>query len=56
MGLFSQWVLTDTIEINTSPENIWTFFKNLEENYMAWHPTDHLKFKWIGKPMKTGTK
>ena len=56
MGLFSQWVLTDEIEINSSPEDIWNFFINLERNYINWHPTEHLKFKWIGKPMETGTK
>jgi len=55
MGLLTQWVLTDTMEINTSPENIWNFFVNLEENYIDWHPTDHVKFEWIGKPMETGT-
>jgi len=56
MGLLSQWILTDIIEIETSPEKIWQFFINLEENYVDWHPTDHIKFKWIGDPMKTGTK
>jgi len=56
MGLFSQWVLADTIEINSSPENIWSFFENLEENYIDWHPDDHIKFRWIGEAMKTGTK
>jgi len=56
MGLFSKWVFTDSIEIITSPEIIWEFFINLENNYVKWHPTDHVKFKWFGKPMETGTK
>ena len=56
MGLLSQWVLTDTIGINSSPESIWNFFIHLEENYIDWHPVDHVKFNWVGKPMETGTK
>ena len=55
MGLLSQWVLTDTIEINASPEAIWNFFVQLEENYVDWHPGDHVKFSWIGNPMEKGT-
>ena len=56
MGLFSQWKLSDVVEINASPEKIWEFFVKLEENYVDWHPTDHIKFEWIGTPMETGTK
>ena len=56
MGLFSQWKLSDVIEIKASPEKIWEFFVNLEENYTDWHPADHVKFRWFGEPMKTGTK
>jgi len=33
MKLFDQWVLKDTIEIQTTPEKIWEFFTNLETNY-----------------------
>lgn len=56
MGLFSQWVLTDKIEIRSSPEEIWNFFINLEKNYVVWHPIDHKKFIWTGKAMEQGTK
>ena len=56
MGLFSQWVLTDEIEIKAAPEKIWEFFVNLEKNYIDWHPEDHKKFIWDGEPMTTGTK
>jgi hypothetical protein len=56
MGLFKTLVLKDTIEINTTPEKIWGFFYNLEKNYKAWHPKDHVSFKWTkGKPMETGS-
>ena len=56
MGLFSQWVLTDKVEIRSSPEIIWDFFTNLEKNYIDWHPIDHKKFIWTGKPMEKGSK
>lgn len=56
MGLFSQWVLTDEIDIKASPEKIWDFFYNLEGNYIDWHPEDHKLFHWIGKPMSAGSK
>ncbi len=56
MGLFTQWELKDSIEIKTTPENIWDFFINLEKNYRSWHPEDHVVFKWTkGKPMELGS-
>jgi hypothetical protein len=56
MGLFSQWELKDSIEIETTPEKIWDFFINLEDNYKSWHPEDHVVFKWTkGKPMQLGS-
>ncbi|MFA8436343.1 MAG: SRPBCC family protein [Marinifilaceae bacterium] len=57
MKLFKPIIISDSIEINTSPERIWEFFTNLEENYKAWHPQDHIVFKWTrGKPMETGSR
>jgi len=56
MKLFEQWVLKDSIEINTTPEKIWGFFTDLETNYKAWHPEDHVLFRWTkGKPMESGS-
>ncbi len=46
MKLFKPLILTDSIEIKTTPEKIWEFFSNLEKNYKAWHPKDHILFKW----------
>jgi hypothetical protein len=40
MPLFKQLVLKDSIEIKTTPEKIWEFFTNLEQNYKTWHPED----------------
>jgi len=56
MSLFKQLLLKDSIEIKTTPEKIWEFFTNLEKNYKAWHPNDHILFKWTeGKPMESGS-
>jgi uncharacterized protein YndB with AHSA1/START domain len=56
MSLFSQIVLSDSIEIKTTPEKIWEFFTNLEKNYSTWHPQDHILFKWTkGIPMESGS-
>ena len=57
MKLFKPWILEDTTEINATPEKIWEFFTNLEINYKAWHPQDHVLFRWAkGKPMESGSK
>ncbi len=51
MNLFKQLALKDSIEIKTTPEKIWEFFTNLEQNYKTWHPEDHVLFKWTkGRP------
>ncbi len=56
MPLFKQLVLKDSIEIKTTPEKIWEFFTNLEQNYRTWHPEDHIIFQWTkGKPMEVGS-
>ncbi len=56
MGLFKQLVIKDSVEIKTTPEKIWEFFINLEQNYRIWHPEDYVLFKWTkGKPMEEGS-
>ncbi len=56
MVSFNQLILKNSIEIETSPEKIWEFFSNLEQNYTIWHPEDHVLFKWTeGKPMEPGS-
>ena len=56
MRLFEQLVLKDSIEIKTKPEIIWDFFTNLERNYKAWHPEDHILFRWTkGRPLEEGS-
>jgi uncharacterized protein YndB with AHSA1/START domain len=56
MPLFKPLVLTESIEIKTTPGKIWEFFTNLEKNYKTWHPEDHVIFQWTkGKPMEAGS-
>jgi hypothetical protein len=55
-SLFNSLALEDSVEIQASPEEIWGFFHNLGENYSAWHPKEHVTFKWIkGDPMELGS-
>ena len=57
MKLFRQVVQKDTVEINTTPEKIWDFWANIDKNYKAWHPEDHILFRWTkGKPMEEGSE
>jgi len=56
MPLCKRLELSHSIEIKTSPEKIWNFFKNTD-NYTTWHPKDHIKFIWTeGKPLEIGSK
>ncbi len=56
MPLCKRLELSHSIEIKTSPEKIWNFFKKTE-NYTTWHPKDHIKFIWTeGKPLEVGSK
>ena len=56
MPLCKRLELSHSIEIKTSPEKIWNFFKKTE-NYTTWHPKDHIKFIWTeGKPLEVESK
>ena len=47
--------LRDTIEIRTSPENVFDFFIYFRENFMAWHP-DHVRCWYLEDgPLKEGS-
>ena len=49
MKLFEDIVLTDSIEIKTTPEKMFEFFRGIvdDESYQAWHPEDHVSFLWV---------
>lgn len=58
MKLLEDIVLTDSIEISTTPEKIFDFFLQIvdDESYQAWHPKDHVAFRLIrGKPCQPGS-
>jgi len=57
MRLFQRLVLEDTVEIDTTPEAVWQFWANMDKNYKAWHPEDHVLFQWVkGRPMEEGSR
>jgi len=58
MALLKEQILTDSIEIKTTPEKVFDFFFRLVDNesYRAWHPDDHVTFRWIkGHPWEEGS-
>ena len=58
MKLLEDVVLTDSIEIRATPEEIFGFFLNIvdDASYRAWHPEDHVTFRWIrGAPWEEGS-
>ena len=58
MALLKEQILTDSIEINATPEKVFEFFFNLvdDESYRAWHPDDHVALRWIiGNPWEEGS-
>lgn len=48
--------LAHEVNINASPQKIWEFLINIEKNYKAWHPGDHILFHWTkGAPFEKGS-
>ncbi len=48
--------LVHEVDIQTSAGNIWNFLLNIQDNYSAWHPQDHIVFRWTkGAPFETGS-
>ena len=57
MGLFKQYIIKSSIEIEIAPEEVWNFFYNIEANYKNWHLKDHNYFHWTkGRPLEIGSK
>jgi len=58
MALLKDVTLTDSIEIKTTAEKIFSFLINLvdDESHRAWHPDDHVSLRWIeGQPWEEGS-
>jgi hypothetical protein len=46
--------LTDTITIRSTPERFFSFFEEMDVNYVRWHP-DHRLFRWeSGRGLRKG--
>jgi hypothetical protein len=53
MKLLEDVIITDSIEINATPQQVFNFLLHLvdDASYRAWHPDDHAAFRWIkGNP------
>lgn len=58
MRLLEDIVLKDSLEIGVSPEKVFDFFLQIvdDASYRAWHPDDHVAFRWIrGRPWEVGS-
>jgi hypothetical protein len=58
MAFFEDRVLTESIEIKTTPEKIFNFLTGIvdDDSYRAWHQKDHLRLRWLeGKPWAEGS-
>lgn len=56
MTIQRHMTIVHEVDIKTSPDKIWDFLINIEKNYSAWHPNDHILFKWTtGVPFETGS-
>ena len=51
MAFFEDLFLTDSIEIQTTPEKIFKFITSIKDDpiYRAWHNDDHIAFRWISE-------
>ncbi|HOC77814.1 MAG TPA: SRPBCC family protein [Methanofastidiosum sp.] len=56
MEIYKEFILKHSIEIMVPSEKLWDFFYNIENNYILWHPKDHIQFKWKkGNPLEVGS-
>jgi hypothetical protein len=58
MTFFEERVLTDTIDIKTTPESVFQFLTGIvdSESYQAWHKEDHVAFQILkGEPWSVGS-
>lgn len=47
--------LTDSVDIDSSPDRVWTWLQNLADHYLDWHP-DHVSAEWVvGEPNEVGS-
>jgi len=49
MALLEDVILTDSIEIETTPDKIFNFLTSIvdDQSYRAWHEDDHVSFRFL---------
>jgi len=58
MPVFEDVILTDSIEVRTTPEKVFNYLTGIvdDESYRAWHNADHVSSRWLkGQPWKAGS-
>ena len=58
MALFEELTVADSVEIKTTPENIFSILTSIVDDvsYRAWHKKDHVSFRWLeGRPWAEGS-
>jgi hypothetical protein len=58
MAILEDVILTDSIKIETTPENIFNFLTSIvdDQSYKAWHKDDHVSFSFLkGKTWTEGS-
>ena len=52
MGFLEDVIITDSIEVKATPEEIYTFLTGIvdDEGYRAWHEQEHVAFRWVKGP------
>ena len=58
MKLLEDILINDSIEIQTTPMDVFRFFLQIvdDASYQVWHPEDHVAFRWIkGVPWQEGS-
>ena len=56
LKLQKHMTLLHEVDLKTSADKIWDFLIHIDKNYSAWHPTDHIVFRWTkGEPFEIGS-
>ena len=58
MPFFEDVIITDSIEIKTTPEEIFNCLTGIidDESYRVWHKDDHVSLRWLkGQPWAEGS-
>ena len=57
MKIQKHMTLLHEVDVKTSTQKIWDFLINIDKNYSAWHPADHILFQWTkGDPFEKGSR